>query len=411
MNRTASLLAAAALGLPARRRGRPISILFVGNSYTFGRVDPVMSYNAANVHDLTAAFNAVSSPAPTPSSRTRGAACRASSSSSPSRAGSTTTSRSRPATPPRCAASSSTPPTPPGTCAATSPRRHGTRRPAGAERRPLPAGMGKNANLAQFNAYADQFDTSSTTARPRPTPRRALRQPGRVPGDRRLDRHLQHGAQDPANPNASAATKVYLTDTWARPDMVFAHLSPRPTRPRADGRPIVDTSSAGGDATLYYATLAAMSADLHASFAAEAASNPRLRRRGPGGRRVPARGQPGARQDRRLLRRQWRLRAQPARRPDEPVVGRLPARQQVRLVPRCAGPVRHHHRPRPALARRRREGRPRPRHQPRRRPDAAADRGAGAGHLGGAGAGGVGAAGRWPAVRRPARVAARPRSR
>src|SRR3954466_15026727 len=39
----------------------PIAILFVGNSYTFGRVDPVMSYNAANVHDLTAAFNAVSS--------------------------------------------------------------------------------------------------------------------------------------------------------------------------------------------------------------------------------------------------------------------------------------------------------------------------------------------------------------
>lgn len=31
----------------------PISILFVGNSYTFGRVDPVLSYNAANVRDLT----------------------------------------------------------------------------------------------------------------------------------------------------------------------------------------------------------------------------------------------------------------------------------------------------------------------------------------------------------------------
>ena len=28
-------------------------VLFVGNSYTFGRVDPVMSYNAANVSDLT----------------------------------------------------------------------------------------------------------------------------------------------------------------------------------------------------------------------------------------------------------------------------------------------------------------------------------------------------------------------
>ena len=37
----------------------PTTILFVGNSYTFGRVDPVMSYNAANVHDLTAAFNAI----------------------------------------------------------------------------------------------------------------------------------------------------------------------------------------------------------------------------------------------------------------------------------------------------------------------------------------------------------------
>jgi len=31
-------------------------VLFVGNSYTFGRVDPVMSYNAANVSDLTHAM-------------------------------------------------------------------------------------------------------------------------------------------------------------------------------------------------------------------------------------------------------------------------------------------------------------------------------------------------------------------
>lgn len=31
----------------------PVDLLFVGNSYTFGRVDPVMSYNAANVNDLT----------------------------------------------------------------------------------------------------------------------------------------------------------------------------------------------------------------------------------------------------------------------------------------------------------------------------------------------------------------------
>lgn len=48
-------LAAAALALSAPlASAAPISVLFVGNSYTFGRVDPVMSYNAENVHDLTA---------------------------------------------------------------------------------------------------------------------------------------------------------------------------------------------------------------------------------------------------------------------------------------------------------------------------------------------------------------------
>ena len=35
----------------------PVSVLFVGNSYTFGRNDPVMSYNAANVSDLTHAMS------------------------------------------------------------------------------------------------------------------------------------------------------------------------------------------------------------------------------------------------------------------------------------------------------------------------------------------------------------------
>jgi hypothetical protein len=39
----------------------PTTILFVGNSYTFGRVNPVMSYNAANVHDLTQSMWATNS--------------------------------------------------------------------------------------------------------------------------------------------------------------------------------------------------------------------------------------------------------------------------------------------------------------------------------------------------------------
>ena len=55
-----TLLAPLALPLSALAlTSSPISVLFVGNSHTFGRVDPVMSYNPANVHDLTAGFNAL----------------------------------------------------------------------------------------------------------------------------------------------------------------------------------------------------------------------------------------------------------------------------------------------------------------------------------------------------------------
>ena len=54
-------LLAAAFGISSAAMADPISILFIGNSYTFGRLDPVMSYNTANVHDLTAGFNAISS--------------------------------------------------------------------------------------------------------------------------------------------------------------------------------------------------------------------------------------------------------------------------------------------------------------------------------------------------------------
>lgn len=52
------LLLAAALGAGAASAA-PVSILFVGNSYTFGRLDPVLTYNAANVRDLTAPMDAV----------------------------------------------------------------------------------------------------------------------------------------------------------------------------------------------------------------------------------------------------------------------------------------------------------------------------------------------------------------
>ena len=47
------VLSALAAALPAAVQAVPVDVLFVGNSFTFGRVDPVMSYNAANVNDLT----------------------------------------------------------------------------------------------------------------------------------------------------------------------------------------------------------------------------------------------------------------------------------------------------------------------------------------------------------------------
>ena len=51
MKRLATLALAVTATLPAL--AAPVSILFVGNSYTFGRLDPVLTYNAANVRDLT----------------------------------------------------------------------------------------------------------------------------------------------------------------------------------------------------------------------------------------------------------------------------------------------------------------------------------------------------------------------
>jgi hypothetical protein len=49
----------AATAWAALADAEPVSVLFVGNSYTFARVAPALQYNAANVDDLTAAFNAI----------------------------------------------------------------------------------------------------------------------------------------------------------------------------------------------------------------------------------------------------------------------------------------------------------------------------------------------------------------
>jgi hypothetical protein len=49
-------LALAGLLLTAAAQAQPTTVLFVGNSFSFGRVNPVMSYNTDNVADLTEAM-------------------------------------------------------------------------------------------------------------------------------------------------------------------------------------------------------------------------------------------------------------------------------------------------------------------------------------------------------------------
>jgi hypothetical protein len=139
----------------------------------------------------------------------------------------------------------------------------------------LPPGFGKNANLATFNAYADQFERFIHVGAAQTYTEAQLF--GSLPActatglsatSCNINRVIAQ------NTNASPATRVYLEQSWARPDMVFPHLITTPDITTADGRPIVDASVAGGPATLYYANLAGMTADLHAAFFNKALTNP-----------------------------------------------------------------------------------------------------------------------------------------
>ena len=274
----------------------PTTVLFVGNSYTFGRLDPVMSYNAANVEDMTRPRPDLPDPNFTETAGTRAW--------EPHPWGGV-----------------------PGVFkqladqagvefnVSMSARNAATLRghflnTANADwdlrgnisRRKwdvvvlqeqsdaaLPAGRGQNANIPQFSAYADKIERFVHNGAAESYTERAMYTAiygsvancvaaggGGGCGNGTL-RNI------PANPNASALTKVYLMQTWARPDMVFPHLATvadanYPTVP--DGRPIVDTSNPafpnGFPDTLYYPVegLAGMTADLRTAFANRALSNP-----------------------------------------------------------------------------------------------------------------------------------------
>lgn len=279
MKRLAFLaLAAASLCPPAH--ADPIKILFVGNSYTFGRLDPVMGYNAAKVHDLTAGFQAVNPTGTNPwephpwggvpgifkqftdevglnydvsisarnAASLRGQFLDAANSDWKLRENVAT-------------------------------QQWGVVVLQEQSDAALPAGKGKNANLATFNAYADQFEKFIHNGAAQSYKETdlfgslaACMATGLSAGGCGTMRNIA------ANPNANASTRVYLTETWARPDMVYAHEITKPDTTSPTGSPIVNTTLAGGAAgtpeTLYYPTLAAMTADLHADFFAKLATNP-----------------------------------------------------------------------------------------------------------------------------------------
>ena len=284
MNRFLALALAASLAGPALAAD-PIKILFVGNSYTFGRVDPVMSYNAAAVHDLTAGFNAInptgtnSYPAgtagfgsfePHPWGGVPGIFKKMTDEAGLSYDVSLST---------RNAASLR------GQFLNTANSDWKLRENVATQKwdtvvlqeqsdAALPPGKGKNANLATFNAYADQFERFIHNGAAQSYKEATLFGSLAACMATGLSQTSCNTTRTiAANPNASAATKVYLEQSWARPDMVEAHKITTPDLTSADGRPIVDTSAAGGNATLYYANLAGMTADLHASFYGKAASN------------------------------------------------------------------------------------------------------------------------------------------
>jgi hypothetical protein len=274
MKRFALAAAAAALvtGICAPAHADPIKILFVGNSYTFGRVDPVMSYNAANVHDLTAAFEAADSAGtnsyePHPWGGVPGIFKKMTDEAGLNYDVSISA---------RNAATLR------GQFLDTASTSWKLRENVASQDwgvvvlqeqsdAALPANRGKNANLAQFDAYAGQFEKfihntnfpATYTETQLYGSLAACMATGLSAGSCNTTRTIAK------NTNADPNTKVYLTETWARTDMVFPHLNI--TTDPVTGVPIPDGTNT--QATLYYNSLAGMTADLHTDFAAEAASD------------------------------------------------------------------------------------------------------------------------------------------
>ena len=294
-------LALAGLACVGAAQAEPIAILFVGNSYTFGRVDPVMSYNAANVNDLTGPMydnpanpNAQSGAnpyEPHPWGGVAGIFKKMTDEKGLDYAVSISA---------RNAASLR------GHYLNTSPAGWDLLGNVASQKwdavvlqdqsdEPLPVGKGANANLALFNFYANKLEDyihqgikpgqDLATDKLNTTEGQLFGGPATGTAAQRAAACIAAtgGAGNPnalsqtacntartvnGNANENADAKVYLYETWARPNMVTGAFTS-----------VTDAitgaiTTTGTPATAYYNTLEAMTADLHSAYYGLAASNP-----------------------------------------------------------------------------------------------------------------------------------------
>ena len=312
-----ALLALAVLAAAAQ--AAPPAILFVGNSYTFGRIDPVLSYNNANVDDMTRPRpdlpdpTSPKRPARAPGSRIPGAASRVSSSSSPTRPASSSTfdvARNAATLRGHFLNTANADWDLRGNIAKRKWDIVVLQEQSDARCRP---GRGANANYPSSAPTPTRSRSSSTSALRRATASarctRRLRQRRRLRRGGGTHRRANNTLRTiPPTRMPVLSTEVYLTaDLGAAghglPNLATVADANYPTVP--DGRPIVDTTNPafpnGYPDTLYYEAegLAGLTADLRAAFARRH-RNARLRRRDPGGRSVPARCRRSDREGRRF---------------------------------------------------------------------------------------------------------------
>ncbi len=263
-----------ALALPvllacAAAQAEPINILFVGNSYTFGRVDPVMSYNTANVTDLTAPMAAIKNDGgnafePHPWGGVPGIFKQFTAQAGLNYQVSLST---------RNAASLR------GHFLNSNPDGWDLRGNVASQRwdkvvlqeqsdEALPKQPGLASNPAYFRAYVDMLENYVHQGLAQSYRERELiggsnaacaAITGATPGSCGLVRTA------PANPNAHAGAEVYLYQTWARPNLVNAPFT-TVTDPVTGEVRFTDTP-----ATSFYDTLQAMNEDLRAAYADAAA--------------------------------------------------------------------------------------------------------------------------------------------